>query len=204
MKTISLVIIFSVLTSCSLFQLNRKLEDVIIASKHVCLSSAGKGRLEFSGKKYVFSYESALDEEMGKWLLVLSFPLHASETFEIDWSNPKKIIFNTSIEEKLLKENNEINPEQLHRFVNGLGHTLGEVIAIRQEDEPIYNEWSLDKNVLSSKGIKYQEITSKFYNHDSQGYFGVMSISYNGTDGQSYKIDLVVRNCFETLEKQLN
>lgn len=167
------------------------------ASQAVCLSSDGKGRLGILERKYVFSYESVLDKELANWILALSFPLRDQETFTIDWSKENQIKFESSVEDKILKENKNINPNSLHEFTQNLGHLLHEIINRNDKvnnASPSKFIWDVtNKELLVTNRSK--TFKASFLNLAALGYFSLMRIEYMGINEQSYKLELVVRNC---------
>lgn len=168
------------------------------AVQKVCLSSEGNGRLTVLNKKYVYSYESVLEADLGRWILAMSFPLRIPETFELDWSEAGKVKFTSSIEERILKENKNINPKSLEDFTNKLGH-LFDVIVRLQLKQSVDNskfDWSVsDKDLVFVHSDK--KLSATFTNLTSNNSFGLVSVTYSDLMSQDYKLDLVVSNCLK-------
>jgi len=193
---ILLILMLIIFNSCSLFKpklLNRNLST---AAKSVCLSADGRGRLTFLKRKYVFSYESYLDEAQANWLLALSFPLHAQETFKIDWSKNDKIELISSIEDKILRENKNINPAMLHAFTENVGSLIKEIIDLRSKKVKTKFNWIVTNKELSAKS-KDSRFEANFLNMLNSGYFGLMSLKYKVDGNSPYKLDLIVSNCLK-------
>lgn len=167
------------------------------ATQNICLSSMGKGRLQVGNKKYVFSYESGLDKEHAQWILALNFPLRPTETFKLDWSEGKQVKLDTSIDEKILKENKNVNPQTLDKFTHGLADLIQEVIELRAGESNVAKfRWKKIKNDLKTIN-KDKYLKGKFSRLGAEGYFTLMEISFLEPDKSYYKLDLVVRKCFE-------
>ena len=161
------------------------------------MNSEGKGRLTVKNKKYIFTYESFLDEDQAKWVLTLDFPLRSEETFELDWSKNGKMHFKSSIDTKILRENKEVDPKELDRFVSSIGHFLKDIIKLRSySKKKLRNKWKLDKKSLNSIS-RSKRSKMLFTNINNENYFGLMTVSYEGKGDQSYKMDFIVRKCFK-------
>lgn len=206
-----LVILFF-LSSCSnlgtVFKTYTVSRDITESTKLICLSGEGKGRLSLKNRKYSFGFESGVNKEEEKWILGLNFPLRKMETFELDWSDGKKVKFKTSIEDKLLRENRNLNPKSLSKFTHGLGKLIEEVLLIRDVQSDVAKQktkfiWESTDNYLmvSSKDKKF---TAKFSDIILNKYFQDTEITYEDSKGYSYKMELKVRNCFESDEANLN
>ena len=133
MKRVSLAVALFILEGCSTTQLGSK--DPKVVAEKICLNNDGRGRLTVNQKKYVFTYFSALENDDAKWVLGLSFPFQEEEIFELDWSENSKMKFNTSSDSKILKENTNINPQELDRFINAIGSALKDVINLKQKSD---------------------------------------------------------------------
>lgn len=189
-----LILVLLLLSSCAHERVSKSLRK---SAKNICLSTEGKGRLLVKGRKYVFGYESGLDEEHANWQLALNFPMRDQEIFKLDWSENGKVKFESSINEKLLKENKNVNPRSLEVFTSKMGKLLNEIIQLRTGK-------TKKRNFLWSRTSKELKVTDKskkfnavFTNLTSDGYFGLMTMGHEDTDSNLYKIDLVVRNCLE-------
>lgn len=206
------LVILLFLSSCSnlgtIFKTYTVSRDIGESTKLICLSGEGKGRLSLKNRKYVFGFESGVDKEEERWILGLDFPLHKMETFELDWSDGKKVKFKTSIEEKLLKENNNLNPKSLSRFTQGLGRLIEEILRVRNIQSDIAKQKT---NFLWESTDKYLQVSSKDKNFTAKfsdiilnKYFQDVEITYEDSKGNFYKMELKVRNCFENTETKLN
>lgn len=185
------------LTSCSLFEKKKLSRDVPEVAKSICINSEGKGRLTVKGNKYIFSYESYLEEEQAKWQLVLDFPLRSEESFELDWSRDNKMRFKSTIDSKILRENKEINPKELDYFVSSIGYFLQDIIKLTgDKKKKLKNGWRVNKDTLVAMS-RSKRGKMEFTNLNSENYFGLMSVSYMGKGKQKYKLDFIVRKCFK-------
>ena len=194
MKIIALLL----LTSCSILETHTVDRNLHKSTQKICLSSEGKGRLFVQKRKYIFSYESGLDEEHANWQLALNFPLRKTETFKLDWSTNNSVVFESSIEQKLLRENKTINPKSLENFTTGLGHLLEEIINIRnlKKSGPKRFQWKSNQKSLQATSPN-KKFNAVFTNLVSDSHFGLISVSYQNSKKQFYKMDLVVRKCLE-------
>ena len=192
------------LSGCSVFQNSQLSTNLNDATKNICLSSVGKGRLQIASKKYIFSYESALNEEYGEWVLVLNFPLRPAETFKLDWSRDGAIVFESSFDQKILRENQNINPQNLDHFTQGLGKLIQEVIALRSGKSPSSQmKWKKIKNKLKVLN-RGRTLKGEFSKLAASGHCGLMQLSFMGEGKSFYKLELVVRECFDQNGKKLN
>jgi len=197
MKNILNFWVLILLSSCSLFKTATLSRDIHKVADNVCMHSEGKGRLTVKNQKYIFTYESFLEEDRARWVLTLDFPLRSEETFELDWSKNGKMHFKSTIDTKILRENKEVDPKEIDLFVSSIGHFLKDIIKLRtQSKEKLANKWKLDKkSLIGQSRSKRSEML--FTNLNSEKYFGLMSVSYKGNDEQSYKMDFIVRKCFK-------
>ena len=196
MKFLLMLALFS---SCSLFQTNKLSSKLDKSLDSICLSSRGKGRLQVGQSKYVFSYESALDQEHANWLLALNFPLRPQETFKIDWSENGKTQLETSLEDKILKENKGVDPNSVEKFTQGLGTLIQEIIHIRSQSDDLKERqftWKKKRNELLTIN-KQKNLKASFRKLGPGGYFTLMELSYLEPKKSFYKLELVVRKCFE-------
>lgn len=187
------------LYSCSLFKTHTVDRDLSQSTKRICLSSEGKGRLVVQNRKYIFSYDSILEKKLAHWELALNFPLRKTETFKLDWSKSGKVDFTSTIEEKLLKENKNLDPRSIEEFTSGLGNLLEEIIKLRTAKKLKSKKfsWSSSKKSLIAKS-RNKSFNAVFTNLGPNGHFGLMRLSYQNSGDQAYKMDLVVRKCLES------
>lgn len=191
-------IIILLLSGCSLFKTYDVSKDFSDSVQKVCLSSEGKGRLVVGNKKYVFAYDSALEEERAQWKLALHFPLRKAEVFELDWSKDGKVEFSSTIDDKLIRENKRVNPKSLDYFTNSIGTLLQEVIEVRTKktNKSQNYVWTTSKKSLKAKK-KSGKFNAEFKNMVGDKYFGLMQIHYSDKKNQKFRMDLVVRDCFQ-------
>jgi hypothetical protein len=190
---IAFVFLFS---GCASFTPNNLTSDIYKEANKVCLDGEGHGRLGVKSSSYVFRYYSELDIKYGKWSLGLDFPLQEEELFEIDWSENNKMKFTTSIDDKILKENSEINPKELNRFTKYIGYFLKDLVRLKTNSKKkLKFKWKTTKKKLIGSS-KSRKAMISFENLDASGYFGLMTIEYRGKLKQNYKIEFVVSKCF--------
>lgn len=196
MRFIGLILL---LQSCAFFSQKELSPELGVSLDSVCLSSRGKGRLQVGESKYVFSYEAALDQERANWILALNFPLRPQETLTLDWSENGQTKLKTSLDDKILKENQGVNPESVEIFVQGLGRLIQEIIETRTNDKPLKNKkykWKKIRNELWTIN-EDKNLKAKFKKLGAEGFFTLMELSYLEPEKSYYKLDLVVRRCFE-------
>ncbi len=186
------------LTSCSLFKITKVSKDLSVSSQKICLSSSGKGRLKVKGSKYIFSYESGLQDHQNSWKLALDFPLRKTEVFEVDWSDVKNVKYTSTIEDKILRENRGVNPKSIEAFVTNVGSLLKEILIQKsgKSEEQSQFEWQASGNTLNVT-LKNTKFNATFTNIVSGRYFGLMSLNYVDSTNEGYSLDLIVRNCIE-------
>jgi hypothetical protein len=186
---------FLLLSSCSIFNAGKLSRDIENNIQKICLSGSGKGRLTVQNRTYVFGYDSLLEEDLAKWTLALDFPMRNQELFKLDWSKGNKTIFETSIEEKILKENKHVNPKHLDQYIQKLGLFLKEAIDAKAgKTKNSKFEWETAKKSIIATDDK-KLFTAEFKQLTSGNYFGLMAIRYQFERNQSFKMDFVVRNC---------
>jgi hypothetical protein len=95
------------------------------------LSAEGRGRLILDNKKYTFSYQSALKQEEQKWFMSFVFPIYGEEYVELDWGTKNDVQYQFSFEEKLLKEQKGLPPEELELFFETWAKFLHEIIQLK-------------------------------------------------------------------------
>ncbi len=87
----TIVAVSFLLSSCSFFSTSKKISTISKLKEgleKVCLSAEGKGRIQYSGTKYVFALESLLEDEL--WSLGLQIPAYGEEILRFDWSKADK------------------------------------------------------------------------------------------------------------------
>ena len=162
--------------------------DLSASASKVCLTSAGKGRLAVGDKKYIFSYESALDKEAANWKLALDFPLQKTELFELDWSENEKVQFTSSIDDKILKENSKINPQALETFTSSIGKLIQQIISVEDKGMKNLNYFSWESTQKTLVATNKDNFKAKFTNMTGNQYFGLMPISYVNSNNQNFRI----------------
>lgn len=195
MKMVSLLIVLIILGACSTAKLSS--ENPRVVAKNICMNNEGKGRLSINGKKYVFTYFSALSNEDSKWTLGLSFPFQDEEIFELDWSEDNKMKFNTSIDDKILRENSNIDPRELDKFISSLGLSLQDIIRLKSKsNSKLSYQWIVQKNSLKGHN-KSNKTEVEFTNINNDGYFGLIQFDYLKQAKQNFKIEFILNECFE-------
>lgn len=200
MKILVLLFIFTT-SSCSLFKTNTLSKNLQKNIQNICLSSTGKGRLVVEKQKYVFSYESALKEDEHKWLMAFNFPLYGQEHVELDWSEPGKLKQYFSFEDKILKQQQGVSPENLEIFFATWSEFLLEVIQLKNNNAKSNFEWTTtNKELIAQKDLKLKgsKAVVSFKNLVNEKYFGRYDIVMQQENGEiPFKIEVVVRKCLE-------
>ena len=191
---------FFFFSSCSLFKTFDVSENMRLSAKKICLSGEGKGRLGVNNKKYIFQYESGLDLEYANWKLALNFPLQKSELFELDWSENGKVKFSSSIDQRILRENDAIDPHSFDFFTRSIGQLIQEIISLKEATtrggtRESKFQWKQSKKILSVTNSK-ENFTANFSNMVGDEYFGLIKMSYIDSKKQNFRMDLIVKTCF--------
>lgn len=191
-------VILFVCSSCSLFKTFDVSKNKQISAKKICLSTEGKGRLTVGEKKYVFGHESALNSELANWKLALNFPLRKAEVFELDWSENGNVKFTSTLGDKILRENKRVDPRSIELFTDSIGKLIQNIIDASSDNETMDKEfiWTFAKKELNIKreGTRF---SAKFSNMVADSYFGLMQISFQDSKKQNFRMDLVIKSCFQ-------
>ncbi len=199
MKFLTNLFIFFFLSSCSFFKIAKLSDNLAQNAKRICLSAEGKGRITVKSQKYVFGFESALYEGDNAWKLFLNFPLRKTESFEIDWSENNKVKFKSSLEDKLLKEGKGVNPKSIKYFTTYIGTLLKDIVYTRTHSEHSKKSpliWSKKGSDLIAHSPK-SSFNAQFTNLMADSYFGLIKIEYKDIKKELYRMELIVRKCFE-------
>ena len=199
MKFLTNLFLLSFLTSCSLFKVAKLSDNLAENANRICLSAEGKGRITVKNQKYVFGFESALYEDDNAWKLFLNFPLRKTESFEIDWSENNKVKFKSSLEDKLLKESKGVNPKSIKFFTHYIGILLKDIVYTRTHSEHLKKSpliWSKKGSDLIAATEK-KSFNAQFTNLMADSYFGLIKIEYKDIKKDLYRMELIVRKCFE-------
>jgi hypothetical protein len=101
-----------------------------------------------------------------------------------------------SIDDKILKENSEINPKELDRFTKYIGYFLKDLVRLKTNSKKkLKFKWKTTKKTLAGVS-KSKRARMVFKNLAASGYFGLMSIEYRGKSKQNYKMEFVISKCF--------
>jgi hypothetical protein len=198
------LLILLLLSSCSLFQTLKISQDIPQEAKKVCLNADGNGRLMVQGHKYVFSFETMLDDEEDKWLMSLNFPLHGEELIELNLSD-SNAEFKQKIEDKILKERKGVNPELLHKFMFYWARFLNELIHLQKHENAMENSeytWDVSDNKLKA-GLNFDgnKIDAQFYNVENKMFSRMDFALQPAAELQdTLQIELIVRKCLDKTE----
>lgn len=186
-----------IFNSCSVFQTS-KLKNLDSAAQAVCLNSEGKGKIQIASDIAYFGFYSVLELEEANWLLGMNFPLQEEETFELDWSRNGKISFKTSIEQKILRQNKDVNPIELEEFIQFAGNSLKDIVTLKSKNKnKLALIWGIDQGQMvgtsSRKKAKiiFEEFQGQFYKK--------MKIELISKKDQVYKLEFNTRICHEKL-----
>lgn len=204
--------ILLLLSSCTLFKSFDVSKNLNLSTKKICLSSEGKGRLGIDDKKYIFQYESVLDLEHANWKLALNLPLQKSEIFELDWSQNNQVKFSSTIDEKILRENNRVNPTSLEFFTQSIGRLIQEIISLNNPQQldshglgaelrpQSHFVWEQTKKSLFVRNRivenKNDNFQASFSNMVGNQHFGLIKLKYTDDKKQEFKMDLILKECF--------
>jgi len=200
-RVIILVILFSS-WSCSLLEQKRLTTDLNKEIQRVCLNADGNGRLLANGRKVVFDFETAFLDDENKWVMALNFPLYGEEMIEFQKNDAGEFDYKSNFEEKILKNNDGINPEHLKMFMIKWASFINEVIRMQKGDTKNLNyQWGLSSKVLrASLDIKSIESSMEinFTNIIYNKYFGRFDIAMQSKNNDhNLKLELIVRECLE-------
>lgn len=195
------------LVSCATLNVAK---NVDVATKSVCLNADGQGRLNVDGHKYVFSFETLLDQREQKWVLAMDFPFHGQEVVELSLLG-RNDSFMEKIYTRAVSERANIDAAALDKFLHLWGKFLVELIdlqknkkSIKKKSKLLFN-WRVSDNKLSAdrKLNKDQIVTSSFYQLsklETKKVFTRMDFALHDLKKSEdvYKIELIVRKCLET------
>ena len=192
-------------SSCSFIQTSQLSHNILKDVQKVCLSAEGRGRLILQDKKYTFSYESALRQEEKKWFMSFVFPIYGEEYVELEWTRDKKVQYQFSFEQKLLKEQKGLSPEELEIFFETWTKFLHEIIQLKNNRlEKMNFLWiSSDKTLIARQLLKdYQaNVQIEFKNLVSDSYFGRYDIIMQHSNSlEKFRIEVIVRKCLEIVD----
>lgn len=205
MNYIGLFFLF-IFSSCSLFKTGHLDKEVSKDIKKVCLSAVGKGRLMVNGQKYVFSYESALRKNENSWVTAFNFPLYGEEFVQLEWRpDSKKFFHQFSFENKILKQQKGVSPEELETFFQIWAKFIYDVIQMKDGvNKGLSFKWSIEKrSLIATKRLENLDLdaTISFKNILAAGYFGRYDIAMRRGDQEpTFKIESIVRKCLEKPE----
>jgi hypothetical protein len=94
----------------------------------ICLTGQGKGRIEYSGGRHVFNYESLWQPEEDKWSLALGLPLIGQEllVFELPKKDKRSHVSGTFA--KRLK--NEVKSKRMRFLLGAFYKNLADLLKI--------------------------------------------------------------------------
>lgn len=195
-----------ILSGCSVFQ-TAKVGPVDDAKKRICLDSEGKGRFIFEGQKHIFSYQSEFLEDEAVWRVLIDFPVYGRESIELEWdSAAKKVSYDASYEQALLKNTQGLNPALLDAATQVWINFFEDMLASKgliSKDPGKQILWSSERKSLRGELFANgfpAEIS--FLNPVSGGHFGRFDFKINSQpkreqSGETFGMELIVRNCLE-------
>ncbi|MCF8058601.1 MAG: hypothetical protein K9K67_04840 [Bacteriovoracaceae bacterium] len=111
----------------------KKIKDptVIKAIDSICLTSQGKGRIEYSGGRHVFNYESLWQPSDNKWSLAFGLPLIGEEllVFHLAKNDSKSGVSGTFA----TRLKNEIKSKKMKFLLNAFYKNLSELLVILKD-----------------------------------------------------------------------
>ena len=135
------LIIPFLLISCATFNKEKLSGDLAKDLSSFCVVGSGKGRVVYTPYKYVFSFDSAYDQDHANWLLSFNIPFRPDEFIEFDWSEAGQSKLRSSFEESLLTQKN-IDPKAVEIFLNALEMFMSDISQARTKGEKsFYYDW---------------------------------------------------------------
>lgn len=186
-----------ILSSCATKKVGETLtSDPTVEAKKICLNSEGKGRFFYNKEKIGFSYESALEEELGKFFLVLDFPFHGEEKFEVSYQELTEDS-NSSFEHKIASSYDGIDPRIVHDFSLSFSEYFRDILTFKyNEKKKSFLEWKAkDKSLYASKKIS-SGFFSAVASQSNKTYFENLSFELKSKNN-FLKIDLILNSCQE-------
>jgi hypothetical protein len=195
-----LILLFILVSSCTTQKKFKKLSyDIVTEMKQVCLSSEGKGILNVGGSRYSFSFESMWEKEEDRWLLGLDFPLQEQQVLVLDLQKKDSQI-EGGLAEKILRENDDVDPKRLNLFLLKWSEYINSIIKIQSTKSLAGNkvQWEIKKHLLRSSVnlpdknfmlIEFFEPESKFFNRMR------VKMGTKGNQSDSIDLELFVRKC---------
>ena len=192
-------LIFLIFVGCSATPPKQLTQDIVSEMQKVCLSGEGKGQLDVGGSKYSFSYESMWEREENRWSLGLDFPLQDQQILTLDLNN-KKSQLEGGLAEKILKENDDVDPKRLNVFLVKWSEFINSILAI--QDTKDLNKstvhWEIKKHLLISE-VKLPEqnfMRIEFFEPEEK-FFRRMKVTMGpkGNQADEINLELYVRKC---------
>jgi len=202
-----LFLLFFLFAGCQSTPLLKSVKDL---KNSICLNSRGKGRIFISGHKQVFSYQSYYDEENLQLDLDLTFPIYGTESVSVNYiGEDARFEIDSSFEKRLLREQKDVNPELVDKFLNLWGEFFEDIIhnkKLIKKDLGIKLNWDKSsKSLTSSTSFDGYGAKFNFLYLSSDGYFERMDIETIGLDEEeTVKLELIVRKCLEKQTEELN
>ncbi len=109
---------------------SKKIKDptILKSMDSICLTGQGKGRIEYSGGRHVFSYESLWQPKEDKWSLALGLPLIGQEllVFQLPKKDKRSRVSGTFA--KRLK--NEVKSKRMRFLLGAFYKNLADLLKI--------------------------------------------------------------------------
>lgn len=183
MLRLSITLILFFLFSCQTAKLTGSLKE---AKKNICKSMRGKGRIVVAGQKQVFSFQTEYDPESLHYNLNLTFPIHGTESVEVEYiqelDKPFKI--SSSFEQRMLRQKEGANPQLINSFLSIWANFFEELLIFDEvisENRDINFNWVQQNNELLGK-VAWKN------------YFAQFDFKYPSTEGHFERVDVLVRS----------
>lgn len=207
-------------TSCSTLQEKANLNItgpwLSQAVQGICFDAEGRGRIESSFGKFVFSQESALKKQQKLFQLAINIPLVGEELLELDYGIPleKQRFFKSSLYQNFINEaRNQGHSEKeadllLREFVAGLSRYLDLVTKIDQVKCEVRKNESC--SLASNEGFSLERDELKYWRHFAtnhrlqitngdwqNGKFQRLSLVLLHSESKLFSLNLFQSQCLE-------
>lgn len=155
--------------------------------------------------KYVFSYESALVEDEGKFIMVLNFPIYGEEKFEIYFSKGPLKENNSELEHRFIATESGVDPVLVQHFISLWAEYFKELISLQkgQTFKASSFQWMVkDQTLIGTASVQSLQFVS-MANVANKDFFEHLTFQMKETNAKSFqnlKVELFVRECLEKLE----
>lgn len=204
---IRLYILLFFLVSC---QTTTLLKDVDELEHAICLSSEGKGRIQVSGQKQVFSFKTFYDEDNLELDIDFSFPIYGTESVSIEYVGGRtRFKIDSSFERRILREQSDVNPELIDEFLTLWAEFFEDLLVSKklvETDKGVMFKWDkTSKTLFANSLISKHEAFVEFHYLSKENFFERMDMKVVENNSSSQvALELIVRKCLERPTKKIN